>query len=107
MLDLVFQVMRENVDTKEQVAHISYKDIQNLEFQMMLTNKYYTNPNSIHTCFPMKTKKASNVSSDIDTDLILVNNFFCHLVKEVNVTKYRNDKQLIPTFSPYDILTPY
>ena len=31
----------------------------------------------MHICFPMKIKKATNEDSDIDTDLIPVNNFFC------------------------------
>ena len=46
--------MIENIDTKEQVAHISYKDMETLEFQTMLTNNYYTNPISMHICFPIK-----------------------------------------------------
>ena len=52
MLELLDQGMLEDTDTKEQPAHISYKDMENLEFQILLTNNYYTNPNSIHICFP-------------------------------------------------------
>ena len=51
----------------------------------------------------MKIKKSSNESSDIDADLITVNNFFSHLIKEISVTRYDNDKQFISTFSPYVI----
>ena len=36
--------MTENIDKKQQIAHISYKDMENLEFQFMLTNNYYANP---------------------------------------------------------------
>ena len=32
-----------------------------------------------------------------------MNNFFGHLIKEISVTRYGNDKQLIPTSSPYEI----
>ena len=35
--------------------------------------------------------------------MITVNNFFVHFVKEISITKYGNDKELIPTFSPYEI----
>ena len=56
MLDLVYQGMLEDIDTKKQTAYISYKDMENLDFQIMLANNYYTNPNSIHICFPMKIK---------------------------------------------------
>ena len=74
MLNLVFQGMTENINTKEQVSHISYKDMENLEFQIMFRNNYYTNSNSMHICFSNKNKKAIDKNSDIDTDLIPVNN---------------------------------
>ena len=92
--------MLEDIDKKEKAAHISYKDMKQLDFQMMLTDNYYVNPNSMHLCFPMKIKQLSNEANDIDSDLITVNNFFAHLIKEIRVTRYGNDKQLIPTFSP-------
>ena len=95
--------MLEDIDMKEKVAHSSYKDMEQLNFQIMLTNNYYVNPNSIHLCFPMKIKKSSNEAQDIDSDLTTVNNFFGHLVKEISVKKYGSDKERIPTFSPYEI----
>ena len=49
--------MIENVTTKEQPAHISHKDMKNLEFQIMLTQNHNTNPNSFHICFLIKKKK--------------------------------------------------
>ena len=102
MLELAFQGMIENIDSKEQVAHISYKDMETLEFQIMLTN-YYTNPDSMHICFPVKIKKVSDESADIDSDLITVNNFFADFIKEISIMRYGNDKKLMPTFSPYEI----
>ena len=102
-LGLVFQGMLKDIDTKEQPAHSPCRDMENLGFQIMLTSNYHTNPNSMHICFPVKIKQKSDNDSDIDTDLTTVNNFFAHFVKEINVTKYGNDKQLIPTFSPYEI----
>ena len=81
MLDLVYQGMLEDIDTKEKAAHISYKDMEQLDFQIMLTDSYYANPNSMHLCFPMKIKQLSNEANDIDNDLITVNSFFAHLIK--------------------------
>lgn len=89
--------------TTEKAAHNPYKEIEQLDFQIMLTDKYYINPSSIHLCFPMKIKKSSSTNSSIDTDLITVNNFCAHLVKEISLTRYGHDKQLISTFSPYEI----
>ena len=49
--------MLEDIDTREKVAHTSYKDMGELDFQILLTDNYYVNPSSIHICFPMKIKK--------------------------------------------------
>ena len=98
-----FQGMLEDLDTREKVAHPCYKDMEELDFQILLTDNYYVNPSNIHLCFPMKFKKWSNEASDIDDDLIAVNNFFAHLIKEISITKYVSDKELIPTFFPYEI----
>ena len=58
MLNLLFQGIIENIIRKEQVAHISYKVMESVDFQLMLTNNYYANQNSMHICFPMKKKKS-------------------------------------------------
>ena len=97
-----FQWMLEDVDTREKVAHPPYKHIDELDFQILLTDNYYVNPSNIHLCFPMRIK-TSNEANDIDDDLMTVNNFFAHLIKEISITKYGSDKELIPTFSPYEI----
>ena len=58
--------------------------MEKLEFQILLTNNYYTNPNSIHISFPMKIKKATDETNGINTDLITVNKFFVHLIDKRN-----------------------
>ena len=73
LLKMKFQGMLEDVDTRGKVAHPSYKDMDELDFQILLTDNYYVNPSNIHLCFPMK-KKSSNQASDIDHDLITFNN---------------------------------
>ena len=77
--------------------------MERLDFQIMLTESYYVNSNSIHISFPIKIFKKSNKDSDIDSHMITVNNFFAHWVKEVSVAKYDSDKELPPTFSPWEI----
>ena len=98
LLDLAIQGMLDNIDTREKVAHPSYKDMAQLDFQILLTENYYVNPNSIHICFPIKMKKKSNNAADIDSDLITVNNFFAYWIKEISITKYGRDKEFPPTF---------
>ena len=109
-MDLAIQGMLDDIDTREKVAHPSYKDKEQLDFKILLTENYYVNPANIHICFPIKIKKKSNNSSDIDDDLITVNhfkfsivNFFAHWVKEISITIYGSDRELPPTFSPWEI----
>ena len=95
--------MLDDIETREKVTHPSYKDMERLDFQIMLIESYYVNPNSIHISSPIKILKKSNKDSDIDSPIITVNNFFAHWVKEVSVSKYGSDKELPPTFSPWEI----
>ena len=101
MLELKFQGTLEDIGTKEKIAGPSYTDMEQLDFQIQLADNYYINPNSIDICFLVKIKKKSNTALDIDVDMIPINNFFAHFVKEISVTKYGSDKELIPTFSHY------
>ena len=95
--------MLDDIDTREKVALPSYKEKEQLDFQILLTDNYYVNPANIHICFPIKIKKKSDNTADIDADLITVNNFFAHWVKEISITKYGSDKELPPTFSPWEV----
>ena len=103
VMDLAIQGMLDDIDTREKGAHPSYIDKEQLDFQILLTENYYVNPANIHICFPIKIKNKSNNSSDIDDDIITVNNFFAHWVKETSITKYGSDRELPPTFSPWEI----
>ena len=40
-----------------------------------------------------QNKKKSNNSSDIEKDLITVNNFFAHWIKEISITRYCSNKK--------------
>ena len=57
--------------------------------------------------FSHENKKNSSESSDTYADLITMNSFFGNLMKETSITRYGNDKQLIPKFSPYEIYQYY
>ena len=104
MLELAFQGMIEDVDTKEKTAHPSYKDMEQLDFQILLTENYFVDPNGVHICFPIKIKRKTSNALDIDADLITVNNFFCALgKKKKSITRYGSDKEFLPTFSPWEI----
>ena len=77
--------------------------MKQLVFQILLTQNYYVNPNDIHICLKIKIKKEANKASNIDADLIIVNDFFAHWVKEVSITKHGSNKESPPTFSLYEV----
>ena len=56
LMDLAIQGMLDDIDTREKVAHPSYKDKEQLDFQILLTDNYHVNPSNIHICFPIKMK---------------------------------------------------
>ena len=57
LLELAFQGMLDDIDTREKVAHPSYKDMEQLDFQILPTENYCVNPSSIHICFSIKIKR--------------------------------------------------
>ena len=78
-----FQGILDDIDARGKVAYSSYTDMEELDFQILLTDNYYVDPSSIHICFPVKIKKYTNKSSGIDSDMIRVNNFFANFIKEI------------------------
>ena len=54
LMELAIQGMLYDIDTREKVEHPSYKDKEQLDFQILLTENYYVNPSNIHICFLIK-----------------------------------------------------
>ena len=102
LLELKLQGMLEDIDTREKTVHPSYTDMEQLDFQIRLRDNYYIILNSIHICFLSKIRKKANTAQDIDSDMLTLNNFFAHFIKEISITKYGSDKKLIPAFFPYE-----
>ena len=91
-----------NVLTKGKPADLSYRDMQNIEFHILLSANDYMNLNSMHLCFPIKVLKSTNPTQNIRTDLIIVNNFLAHWIKELNIQRYDDDIQILPTNNPLE-----
>ena len=81
--------MIDKIKTYEQPAHPFYKDKETFDFQLLLDKNQYTN--------------TTNTTTAIDATMAPVNNFFAHWVKEIDITKYGTNKQLIPTSTPREI----
>ena len=103
VLNFEFQGMIENVITREQPANSLYSYMQNLEFRLMIMQNHYTNPNSFHLCILIKIKNRTKANADIGDGMNTVNNFFAPWIKEINVTRYGDDVEILPTSSSYEI----
>ena len=102
-LALAFQGMLDDIKTVEQVAHSSYKNKETFDFQLLLDKNLYRNLNSLQFVFTLRIRKAADVTAQIEANMMTVNNFFVHWVKEIDITKYGKTKQLIPTSTPQEI----
>ena len=70
ILELVYQGMLDDIKTVEQVAHQSYQGLETLDFQLLLDKNRYTDLNSLHICFPMRIRKATDVTANIEANMI-------------------------------------
>ena len=95
--------MIENIKTIEQPTNTTYKDKKTFDFELILDKNYYTNLKCLHSCFPVRFRKLSDATQDLDPNLLLVNSFFAHWIKEIDVTKYGTNKSLIPTTTPQEV----
>ena len=102
-LQLMYQGILDSINGIEQPAHISYKHLETFDLQFFLDQNLYINLNNLHLFFPLKFKKETNVALNLENDVITVNNFFAHWIKEINITKSGTTKSLILTSKPMKI----
>ena len=96
--------MIEKIKIIEQPIDTAHKDKETLNFELIVEKKnYYTNLKGFHLCFLVRTRKSSNVTQDLHPNLLPVNNFFAHWIKEVDIITYGSNKSLIPTITPQEV----
>ena len=78
-------------------ASPNWSDLKTFEFSMLLTADTATNFNNMHLCIPLQIKKSTNTANDLDDDLITVNNFFVHFIKEIDIRRYGDEIRILPT----------
>ena len=54
------------------------------------------NFHNVYLVFSMEIKKSSNVANDLADDVIAVNNFFAHWIKEHDIKRYGDDIPILP-----------
>ena len=88
---------------KKAYASSNYTDKKILEFNILLASNTYANYSSLMIVPPVQIKKRANAAQNIDADMITVNNFFPHWLKEVDIKRYPDDICILPTNNTVDI----
>ena len=103
MSKIMYQVQIDWIDTKKAYAASTYTDMQMSEFVIELTANHYLNFSNIILCLPITFRKTSNKTQAIDGDMIPVNNFFAHCIKDINIKRYGDDIAVLPINKTLDI----
>ena len=74
-----------------------------MKFTIELTANHYVNFSNMVLCLPVTFRKRTNKATTIDDDMIPVNNFFAHWVKDVTVKRCGDDIAVLPINTTLDI----
>ena len=84
-------------------ARNTYTDKKKLEFTIELTANTYSNYSTMEVCVPIKFTKKSNTALQMDANMITVNNFFGYLFTDIDIRRYPDDMNILPTNNSVDI----
>ena len=84
-------------------ASPNYTDEKRLEFTIQLASNTYTNYSSILIILLIQIKKGTDKIQDVDNTITVVNNFFAHWLKEVDIKHYPDNMRILPTSNTADI----
>ena len=88
---------------KKAYASDSYVDKKRLEFTIQLTANTYTNYSTMEIVLPLKFTKKTDKTAAMDKNMTTVNNFFAHWFKDIEITRYPDDKNILPTNNTLNI----
>ena len=90
-----------NIVPKKVYTISKYTDKKTLEFTIELAANTHTNYISMCIFLPIQIKKATNKAQNVD--VITVNNFVCHWLKEIDARRYPDDVGILPTNKTVEI----
>ena len=93
----LYQGQLKGTTKRKAFADDTYKDLKVAEYTIQLSNNEIMNFHRVHLVFPMKIKKKSNVANNIRATEIIVNNFFAHWIKEIDIKHLGDDVPILPT----------
>ena len=78
-------------------ASEKYTDKKQFEFTIEMTANTYSNYSSMLVCISIKFTKKSSKTSQLDATTTTVNNFFGHWFTNIDLTRYPDDMNILPT----------
>ena len=97
MSKVSYQGQIDSIDTKCTYTASTYTDMQQLEFNLEVVANHYINFSNMVVCFPIAFRKRTNKAQAINANIIPVNNFFAHWIKDITVKRYGDDIAVLPT----------
>ena len=96
LVKVSYQGKLRSTEMKRKYADNTYKNKKVIEFNFQLTKGHYTNFQNAHLCFPLEIKSAVDNDHDITVVFIIVNKFFSHLIKEIDIKRYSDNVLILP-----------
>ena len=84
-------------------ASVTYSVKKQLEFLLDLTASTYSNYSTMEICLPLKFTEKTNKVSQMDAQMITVNNSFGHWFTDIDIRRYPDDMRVLPTNNSVDI----
>ena len=78
-------------------ARKTYTDKKQFEFTIEMTANTYSNCSSMLVCIPIKFAKKSSKTSQLNATMTTVNNFLGHWFTNIDVRRYPDDMNILPT----------
>ena len=97
----ILPVTRQNliagIDPRQAYASETYTDKKSLDFTIKLAPNTYTNYATMEIVLPVQFVKKSAKTTQLDADLMPVNNFFCRWFTDIDIKRYPDDVKILPT----------
>ena len=82
---------------KKAYASDNYVDKKTLEFTIQMTANTYSNYSTMEICLPIQFVKKTAKTTALDATITVVNNFFGHWFTNIDVRRYPDDLNILPT----------
>ena len=84
-------------------ASVTYSGMKFLEFIIELTANTYSNYSCMELVLPIQFIKKPAKTAQMDANMITVNNFLGHWIKNIDIRQYPDDTRILPTNNNVDV----